>query len=289
MMALSWLSLLASIAHSFALLLPTNILPRTAAAPRMSSSSGGEEMDWRDMRAQLIAQESQADGTSASGGYAYESPLIEQGTILLGGTEQDFGFALRQQFFHKCVLLLLQHDDSFTKGIILNRPSAMVVDGWRMWCGHGQVAEGGMFVGPDNARGEIEMNALHSLKSPMADKLSTRVIKGVSVTSLDGAKALVEAGEAQQDDFWVCVGYSGWAPGQVADTSLQPAAAGCCRMLLPAAAAGRCCLPLLPPAASGRCSHAASALACAAPDGGGETRVLVHGRLQTAAPCSRNC
>ena len=185
----------------------------------MCSSGGGggkEEMDWRDMRAQLIAQESQAEGGTAreSGSYVYESPLIEQGTILLGGTQQDFGFALRQQFFHKCVLLLLQHDDSFTKGIILNRPSAHVVDGWRMWCGHGQVAEGGMFVGAENARGTLEMNALHSVEGPMATRLSQRVIKGVSVTTLEGAKELVEAGEATKEDFWVCVGYSGWAPGQ---------------------------------------------------------------------------
>ena len=74
----------------------------------------GEEMDWREMRAKLVAQERQqsaGDGAPvAEGGegYVYESPLIEQGTILLGGTKQEFGFALRQQFFHKCVLLLLE-------------------------------------------------------------------------------------------------------------------------------------------------------------------------------------
>jgi hypothetical protein len=75
----------------------------------------------------------------------------------------EFGFALRQQFFHKSVMLLLQHDESFTKGIILNRPSALELDGWRLWCGHGQVAEGGMFVGADNAKGQLEINCLHSL------------------------------------------------------------------------------------------------------------------------------
>ena len=49
----------------------------------------------------------------------------------------------------------------------------------------------------------------------MADRLSTRVIKGISCTSLDGAKELVAAGEAQRGDFYVCAGYSGWAPGQL--------------------------------------------------------------------------
>jgi len=183
------------------------------------------------MRARLIAQEkadqssttdtpasssaSGTDDTSSSSSYVYETPLIEQGTILLGGTKMDFGFALRQQFFHKSVMLLLQHDDTFTKGIILNRPSALEVDGWRAWCGHGQVAEGGLFVGEERKMGELEINALHSLTSDEAAKVSTRVIKGVSYTSLDDAKALVSAGLAEKDDFWVCVGYSGWAPGQL--------------------------------------------------------------------------
>ena len=184
-----------------------------------------DEMDWRAMRARLIAQETSSaaknvtqetsSATDGAAGYVYESPLIEQGTILLGGTKMQFGFALRQQFFHKCVLLLLQHDEQFTKGIILNRPSAITMDGWRLWCGHGQVAEGGLFVGKDAAMGKLEINCLHSLDGFMADQVSTKVIKGVSYTSLEGAKALVAAGQAQQSDFWVCVGYSGWAPGQL--------------------------------------------------------------------------
>ena len=74
----------------------------------------------------------------------YATPLIEQGSVILGGTDQEFGFALRQQYFHKCVILLLTHDEGFTKGIILNRPSALTLDGWRLWFG-GDVAQGGLF------------------------------------------------------------------------------------------------------------------------------------------------
>ena len=49
--------------------------------------------DIRDMRARLIAQERrQAGGDEVKvDGWAYETPLIEQGSILLGGLEQDFG------------------------------------------------------------------------------------------------------------------------------------------------------------------------------------------------------
>ena len=49
----------------------------------------------------------------------------------------------------------------------------------------------------------------------MAGEFSTSVIKGVSCTTLEGAKALVAAGEAEPSDFYVCAGYSGWAPGQL--------------------------------------------------------------------------
>jgi len=57
--------------------------------------------------------------------WAYDSgKVVERGAVILGGVEQDFGFGLRQQYFHKAVILVLDHDENtFTKGIILNRPS----------------------------------------------------------------------------------------------------------------------------------------------------------------------
>ena len=167
------------------------------ARPRLSE--GGEEgeasegadgatADWREMRARLVAQEraaAQAEGTDAptlgrgDEGFVFESPLIEQGTVILGGTKQEFGFALRQQYFHKSVMLLLQHDEGFTKGIIINRPSAYMIDGWRVWFG-GDVAEGAMFRGEKEAKGEREIICLHTLESETAERLSMPVIKGVS-------------------------------------------------------------------------------------------------------------
>ena len=79
-------------------------------------------MDWREMRARLVAAQQVDQGKRIGGeaGYMYESPLIEQGTILLGGTQMEFGFALRQQFFHKSVMVLLQHDEHFTKRFTWN-------------------------------------------------------------------------------------------------------------------------------------------------------------------------
>ena len=83
---------------------------RRSCAVHLSSAeeTGGDaDVDWRELRARLVAQEKASqDGelasVDASSGFVYESPLIEQGSVILGGTEQEFGFALRQQYFHKC-------------------------------------------------------------------------------------------------------------------------------------------------------------------------------------------
>ena len=162
-----------------------------------------------------VQQDQQGESESDSS-FVYETPLIERGTVILGGTQQDFGLA-RQQY-HKSVMLLLQHDESFTKGIILNRPSALEIDGWRVWFG-GDVAEGGLFhQGQARKRSislsEREIVLLHALSGEEVDRLSLPIIKGVQQTSLDAAKALIAAGKAKREDFWLFVGYAGWAPQQ---------------------------------------------------------------------------
>jgi hypothetical protein len=56
------------------LMLPTT-LPRRVSPVRLAADD--EEVDWREMRARLVAQEKQA-ASSVGSGYVYESPLIEQ-------------------------------------------------------------------------------------------------------------------------------------------------------------------------------------------------------------------
>lgn len=144
---------------------------RSASAGESDEEKAPElEEDVRDFRAKLIAQEWKgrgglaADAMKSGSGWIYETPLIEKGAVLLGGTRQRFGFGIRQQYFHKCVLLLIQHDNFFTKGIILNRPSAKKYQGWDVWFG-GDVQEGGMFrshfpqdSGPQNLLPEVSGN-----------------------------------------------------------------------------------------------------------------------------------
>jgi len=114
--------------------------------------------------------------------WAYESGhVIEQGAVILGGVEQEFGFGLRQQYFHKAAILVLDHDENkFTKGIILNRPSdRMLVDPenpqvkWRVWFG-------GDVQGLDSLIPDIV--CLHSLKSEAASKVSVQVMKDIKAS-----------------------------------------------------------------------------------------------------------
>jgi putative transcriptional regulator len=147
--------------------------------------------------------------------WAYEAgDVIEQGAVILGGVEQEFGFGLRQQYFHKVAILVLDHGPTFTKGIILNRPTDLLLEDdvnpgkqWRVWFG-GDV-EGLNANHPD-------ITCLHSLNSAAAAKASVSIIDKIQWTSFHNAKKLVKGGVATVDDFWVFVGYAGWAPGQLA-------------------------------------------------------------------------
>ena len=158
--------------------------------------------------------------------WAYDSGnVIEQGAVILGGVEQDFGFGLRQQYFHKAVILVLDHDQKFTKGIILNRPSDTIIvdnekdkDGkdiemkWRVWFG-------GDVQGLDSLIPEIV--CLHSISTgnpaidDQIDEVSATVMKDIKWTPFENAKELVRQGFATTSDFWVFAGYAGWGPEQL--------------------------------------------------------------------------
>ncbi len=147
------------------------------------------------------------------GQWAYDSGhVIEQGAVILGGVEQDFGFGLRQQYFHKAVILVLDHDEMFTKGIILNRPTDMLlVDEnefkWRIWFG-GDV---------QNLNHPMpEIVCIHTMKGDdKVDDASSTVMKDIQRCTFEQAKLLVSEGRAQPSDFWCFAGYAGWGPSQL--------------------------------------------------------------------------
>jgi putative AlgH/UPF0301 family transcriptional regulator len=204
-----------------------------SASPEDDEDDTGSE-DWRDFRAKLVMGEQVESSTTTATSdpaspWAYDAGgLIEKGSIILSSLEQAFGHGLNQQYFHKSVILVLEHQEKvFTKGIILNRPTDLYLsdsdfllqDGsrppqnrkkgeWRMWFG-GDV----QWITSDRP----ELVCLHSLQSDAAREVSHSVLKDhvVQYTTIEQAYDLIEAGEAKVQDFYLCGGYCGWGPGQL--------------------------------------------------------------------------
>jgi hypothetical protein len=178
----------------------TNQIPRT---PLFSvTENGEEEVDWRDFRARLVLQQRQEEDqkdpvkitSEPLSEWAYDAgQVIETGSLVVSRPEPDFCMGgLRQQYFHKSVIIILEHNaENFTKGIILNRPTNLVLtdddftnnDGtaledsnsnnrWPLWFG-GDVL--GMHTD------EPEINCLHSLDSQAARDMSTPIVKDLQV------------------------------------------------------------------------------------------------------------
>lgn len=211
--------------------------PRAAsAAVRRAHANAAAEDSWRGFRARLVAGEQNKTTSEGNGGsedaalrespsYAFESGLIEQGAVLLNVP----GRASRQPFFHKSVMLLVEHDSGEgTCGLILNRPSALVLDGWRLWFG-GPVGDGNLFgtdPGVLHEKHDRQLVCLHRLgrrgaawrgveEGKAAEHVSVAIIDGVWYTTTKRAQLLVDRGVADKADFRLMVGYAGWAGGQL--------------------------------------------------------------------------
>lgn len=217
---------------------------RATGEDKDSEAQGGLQEDWRDFRAQLVRQEQmeQSDGSGESEespnsgaveedsqvqGWAHTTPLIEQGSVLLAAPGDHF--ALNQQYFHKSVILIIQHDSTGDIGLIVNRPTAvrhsvgndfsnienveklnlsadLAKESWNVWFG-------GDCDGMNSDSATQVQFCLHTLSS-LAD-LSKRIIKDVYLVSFIDAQALVAKGAAEKDDFLLLVGYCGWGAGQM--------------------------------------------------------------------------
>lgn len=174
-----------------------------------SDAEAAQAGDWRDVRARLVAMERGLSTNDES--YMYESPLIEQSSIILDNRLQHLAW------FHKTAILLVEHDDEFTKGVILNRPSGIRVDGWHLWYG-GPCHDGGVFQGEDAVIPDRpwEILCLHTLENTMAEEQSFEIMRGVWWCTLAAAEFLLKCGVAQsKDDFRVIVGNAGWNPHQL--------------------------------------------------------------------------
>eukprot|EP00930_Biecheleria_cincta_P091155 TRINITY_DN80650_c0_g1_i1.p1 TRINITY_DN80650_c0_g1~~TRINITY_DN80650_c0_g1_i1.p1 ORF type:complete len:552 (-),score=104.39 TRINITY_DN80650_c0_g1_i1:60-1715(-) len=206
-----------------------------------SASVASSQQDWRTFRARLV-QATQ----SAGQGWAYESPLIEKGSVLLAAPGDDFTF--KQQYFHKAIILIIRHDDRGSTGLILNRPTALsthdvdlpgsdlpqdqilkflgLSPGSEPWKLHFAGDCQGLGLHDATASQEstkqnlfweeeplMTYRCLHALDSLAGE--SEAVIHGIYLIDAVRARVLVELGKAKKEDFLVLVGYCGWGPGQL--------------------------------------------------------------------------
>eukprot|EP00980_Cylindrotheca_fusiformis_P014002 scaffold3653_cov124-Cylindrotheca_fusiformis.AAC.5 len=197
---------------------------------------GGSSEDWRAFRAKLVQNET-IKSTNTGAAWAYDSGLlIEKGSIVLSRVEDSLGcHDLRQPYFAKCVVLIVDNDDGFTQGIILNRPSNVKLndedivyvddDGERLFQPDLEYSdEGGeginawrMFFGGDIAGLYDEdplIVCLHNNTSELAQSVSDEILPGVYLTSHLAARSLVQSG-LPAESFFSFYGFCGWDPGQL--------------------------------------------------------------------------
>jgi putative transcriptional regulator len=191
--------------------------------------------DWRAFRAKLVQNET-VTSTDRETSWTYDTGLlIEKGSIVLSRVEDSLGcHDLRQPYFAKCVVLIVEHDKDFTQGIILNRPSNLNLDDqdivysddkgehlfpkdydddeasesfnlWRMFFG-GDIAD----LYEENPL----ILCLHNHTSELSKSISDEVLPGVYLTSHLGARTLVNSG-LPPDSFYTFCGFCGWDPGQL--------------------------------------------------------------------------
>lgn len=215
--------------------------PSAADGQDAPSAAGSDappalDPDWRRFRANLVRRSAgdltslnitAATPPSPSDRWAFPSPLIERGSVILGSVSSAANaasFALHQPYFHKSIILLLEHGPRFTKGIILNRPTSLTIDAEPPTPPRGvppppapapslPLNFGGDVSGSSSAAPAVVL--LHALKSAEAARLSLPIVPGISYTSLAHASSLMAAGLAGPRDFFVFEGYAGWGPGQL--------------------------------------------------------------------------
>ncbi|GLC38654.1 hypothetical protein PLESTM_000758300 [Pleodorina starrii] len=176
----------------------------------------GSGSDWREFRAKLVAQSKGASGAGggssdadvASGKWAHAIPKPERGALLLA---HPLLFQQSQTYFHRAAILLLDHGETGSYGLILNRPSKFLIGDVPLSRPQTQFAANRLYIGGDVGQGEVQI--LHPYGQLSG---AVEVVKGVYVGAMEAARDAVDAGFAQAEDFRWFTAYAGWGPGQLA-------------------------------------------------------------------------
>jgi len=188
------------------------------------------EGDWRDFRARLVSQESGVTESvdedyvqRASGpnlellrkqnpALAEEKPWAhaigapERGCLLVAKGDE---FTVGQQYFHQAVILLLDHGEQGSMGVILNRPTQYSM-GYVSGDDAGPFADNALYFGGDVGDGTVSF--LHGSGKVAG---SVEVLPGVYLGGYESACELVKEGEVDASECKFFARYCGWGPGQL--------------------------------------------------------------------------
>ena len=174
---------------------------------REENTNKDDDVDWRAFRAQLVQSESTGSiSTDKKSTWAYDSgDYVEPGSIIISIPSSDPRAddidALNNQCYRKSIVLVLDVNDDFIQGIMLNRPTNIrVADGMKFLrpknerinnnysCGESSTNQwkvwfGGESFGPysDSPR----VMCLHSIQTELALSVSQVVLPGILVSAYD--------------------------------------------------------------------------------------------------------
>lgn len=116
---------------------------------------------------------------------------------------------LADPYFRRAVVLLADHNDKGSFGLILNKPIPLALSD--------ALDNAPNFDGHLNLGGPVERNTLHFIHR-VGDKIpnSALVCEGIYWGgNFDRAKELMSRGELTEADIRLFIGYSGWGAGQL--------------------------------------------------------------------------
>eukprot|EP01025_Chloroclados_australasicus_P027284 TRINITY_DN2709_c0_g1_i1.p1 TRINITY_DN2709_c0_g1~~TRINITY_DN2709_c0_g1_i1.p1 ORF type:complete len:313 (+),score=24.09 TRINITY_DN2709_c0_g1_i1:181-1119(+) len=187
-------------------------------------SDSNSDPDWREFRAKLVQLEKSWSNQSIQDkeSIIHADPSVnlkqdksiwahlisqpERGCLLVSSAS-DLGF------FNNTAILLLQHEDQKgSLGLILDRPSPLMVHDVFTRRDVSDIFGGETiyFGGP------VGYDRIHVLHGQQCVRGGKEILRGVYVGGMDDACQLIQAGEANKEQFRLLFGYCGWDPFQLA-------------------------------------------------------------------------
>ncbi|KAF5842473.1 hypothetical protein DUNSADRAFT_7083 [Dunaliella salina] len=177
------------------------------------------DTDWREFRARLVGRtstdnlSSQAEPSTLESQLSHESlhwahsiPAPEKGCLLLA---HPLVFQERQKYFHQAAILILEHNEMGSYGLILNQPSVHTLGDLSLTQPLDEFKDCPLYLGGDVGGGEVHM--IHPYNLPR----SVEIVKGVYLGGIEAAAKMVARKEADVKDFKWYARYAGWGPKQL--------------------------------------------------------------------------